>query len=100
MAYLYLVYGLAFVVLGFVLALHARLPVTALPRRLLWLLVGFGLLHGIHEWIEMSELFRLEADGTTPGRLLGVIAAVALAASFALLLQFGAEWLIARQKLP
>jgi signal transduction histidine kinase len=91
--YVFLIYGLAFVALGLILALEARLPVVVVPRRVLVLLAGFGLTHGLHEWVEMAFLVR----PATPHPALAVLGPLALALSFTFLLQVGVETLVRRR---
>lgn len=49
----YFVYGLAFFSLGLVLFLESGRYTTLGESRSLKFLAGFGLLHGLHEWIDM-----------------------------------------------
>ncbi|HRQ22043.1 MAG TPA: sensor histidine kinase [Anaerolineales bacterium] len=53
----YLIYGLAFFSMGLVLILEARRTSPHLgQRRLLVPLALFGLMHGMHEWLQMFKL--------------------------------------------
>lgn len=92
MIYVYLPYGLAFIALGLVLSLQARMPVLVLPRALLWLLAAFGLTHGTHEWLTMAALVEAikRSAGVIPALRVGALYLGAL--SFLLLAQFGIEW--------
>ena len=82
---IYFVYGLAFFVTGLAVWLEAS-RASALPQaRALPFLAGFGLIHGSHEWVEMFQL--MAPDPPTP--LFQVLRLLALAVSFALLVEFG-----------
>jgi signal transduction histidine kinase len=50
---IYLIYGLAFFTMGLALMLESGRSPLLVERRTLWLLALFGLLHGVHEWIEI-----------------------------------------------
>jgi len=82
---LYLLYGLAFFTLGVaILSRDMRLSELGIAK-ILWLLAGFGIIHGFHEWLELLE--QLYPDVVSPAftqfRLLIV------SSSFLLLLYFG-----------
>jgi len=82
---LYLLYGLAFFTLGVaILSRDMRLSELGIAK-ILWLLAGFGIIHGFHEWLELLE--QLYPDVISPTftqfRLLIV------SSSFLLLLYFG-----------
>jgi len=82
---LYLLYGLAFFTLGVaILSRDMRLSELGIAR-ILWLLAGFGILHGFHEWLELLEqLYPAVVSPTfTQFRL------VLVSSSFLLLLYFG-----------
>ena len=101
MAYLYLIYGAAFMGLGLVLLLQSRLPVGVLPHRQLRLLASFGWLHGLHEWLEMAAIIQNRINGGIEEQpWLEALAAFALATSFATLAQFGVEWFVREKRLP
>jgi signal transduction histidine kinase len=57
---LYLLYGLAFFTLGVaILSRDIRFSELGIAR-ILWLLAGFGIIHGFHEWLELLEKFNPE----------------------------------------
>ncbi len=92
--YAHLSYSLAFMALGLAMLVAARLSAPVLPRRALWFFAGFGLTHGLHEWLELGQ--EVDLVGTGVHRLelyLGLASALALL-SFLLLLQAGVEALI------
>lgn len=53
---IYLSYGLAFFTMGLALMLESGRSSRLVERRTLWLLASFGLLHGLHEWMEIVLL--------------------------------------------
>ncbi len=80
---IFLFYGLAFLALGFVIAVQHE-PDSALRlSRVLWWLAAFGFLHGLLEWTELWRLVR----GDTP--LLAAARPFLLLASFVMLFEFG-----------
>ena len=86
---IYFVYGLAFFLLGFAIALQLlRDSRLDLARSLTWL-SAFGITHGLFEW---GDLFiPIQANYLNPlaVRTLNIIHLVLLAVSFTLLFQFG-----------
>lgn len=91
---IYGLYGLAFFVTGVVVALESgRSSQLALTRSLPYL-AGFGLVHGIHEWIEMFLLMTPEAGGSL--QLIEAISILLLAVSFVLLIEFATRLMSAQ----
>ncbi|OGV63952.1 MAG: hypothetical protein A3K19_00325 [Lentisphaerae bacterium RIFOXYB12_FULL_65_16] len=80
MDFIFLVYGLAFVLLAAVCASLSRDPVRRLPWHWLGL---FGLAHGANEWLDMVAL----GFGDTPG--FAALRLGVMALSFAFLVEFG-----------
>ena len=66
---IYLTYGLAFFTLGLALLLESGRSSRLVARRTLWLLALFGLLHGLHEWIEIILLLVNWAGSPFPATL-------------------------------
>ncbi len=82
---LYLLYGLAFFTLGVsILSRDIRLSELGIAR-IIWLLAAFGLVHGVHEWLEL--LVQLNPDIQTSLFTYFRLAVVSL--SFLFLLYFG-----------
>jgi len=79
MDYIYLVYGFAFITMA--LAVFGLMRVKNQKMPWVWLLV-FALLHGLHEWAEMTAL----SMGDKPW--LAMLRLVVLATSFTFLLKF------------
>jgi diguanylate cyclase (GGDEF)-like protein/PAS domain S-box-containing protein len=82
---MYFVYGLAFFALGLAVLLYPRGKSELALARGLWLVGLFGLLHGLHEWVEMLAL-AAGSPGQPPYTIFEVIL---LPASFLCLLLYG-----------
>ncbi len=59
MTLIFFVYGLAFFCMGLVVMLEGGRASDARLRHALRPLVGFGLVHGVHEWLEMFHQLRV-----------------------------------------
>ncbi len=82
---LYMIYGLAFFTLGVaILSRDTRLSELGIAR-ILWLLAVFGIIHGIHEWLELLE--QLNPDLQSAGFSLFLL--IVVSTSFLFLLYFG-----------
>jgi signal transduction histidine kinase len=89
MLLVFFIYGLAFFLLGMAILLQRRSGSAFNIGNSLWLLAGFGLLHGLGEWMEMF-LALGDIYWTPPGTEVIKIASLYFeAASFVCLLQFG-----------
>lgn len=86
---IYFVYGLAFFVLGVALMLASRQESELRFVSAIRPLAGFGITHGVHEWIEMFQHIRLATGAAPPGPLAEAVRVALLAASFMMLLMFG-----------
>jgi len=87
----YFIYGLAFFSMGIVLLLEvSRTPLMAAPLRLMRPLGIFGILHGLHEWMEIFILVIRRAGGEISPSILWVRVGV-LAFSFIALWLYGYE---------
>ena len=62
----YFAYGLAFFSMGLILVLEASRTPSLEQKKLLLPLAVFGLLHGIHEWLEVFTLQNEELHGSLP----------------------------------
>ena len=60
MPHIYFVYGLAFFILGLTVAYELGRTLDTRFKRALLPLAFFGLVHGIHEWVEMFQLIARE----------------------------------------
>ena len=98
--HIYLIYGLGFFTLGLAVALEAGRSSDSRFARAMRPLALFGLLHGVHEWIEMFVLVSTNAfDWTAPAweewARLGLVAL-----SFASLASFGIQMLYTDPRRP
>jgi signal transduction histidine kinase len=85
---IYFVYGLGFLAMGLAMTLEIARSSKIINPRLLFLLAGFGLLHGIHEWLEIF-LMQLNWVGFDLPLWLSIFRLCLLAVSFLLLFIFG-----------
>jgi len=86
---LYFFYGLAFLFLGISIVVKDKSTSELRLAKYLWLLAGFGFVHGAHEWLELYLLF--EGRRLTEYQLFFVNTFIlfAVVLSFFFLLQFG-----------
>jgi signal transduction histidine kinase len=82
-------YGLAFFAMGLALALASQRTSEFRFAQAIRPLAAFGVLHGIHEWIEMFQKIATLTGGYTPAVPEEVVRLAILIASFAMLLAFG-----------
>ncbi len=85
---LYFIYGLAFFTMGIALALESRRSPALAERRALVPLAVFGLLHGLHEWMEIVLIQGTWLEVPFPQEIEG-LRVILLALSFLPLLGFG-----------
>jgi PAS domain S-box-containing protein len=96
MAVVFFIYGLAFFLLGFAIMLYPRKSSEFRLADHLYLIAGFGIIHGINEWLDLFILISNSSDTTT----LKVIRAATLPLSFLCLIHFGAKTIpLANKKL-
>lgn len=93
-AAVYFLYGLTYFVMGMVLTLFAgkpsRLPLT---KPLSWL-AGYGIIHGIHEWLAMLGYIgrsSVSVNGIYAGYSLSILGLITLVISGVMLMRFGIE---------
>jgi signal transduction histidine kinase len=90
---IFFAYGLAFFIMGLVVALQSRQSSRLeLARSLNWL-AGFGILHGLNEWGDLFIPIQAAYLSTPLVNLLFVIQLVLLALSFTCLFSFGVSLL-------
>src|SRR3989304_968737 len=60
----YLIYGLAFIILGVIIFLQLRITEKSEFRllKILWYLAFFGITHGIHEYIDLLFIYKGNND--------------------------------------
>ena len=90
---IYFVYGLAFFGMGLALALEANRSPSLVEARLLRPLAIFGIIHGIHEWLDSYLLQLIPLGFQIPIWLLWLRVAL-LSGSFGFLLVYGLKTLI------
>jgi len=84
---IYFIYGLAFLGMGIAMALESgRLPALA-EARVLHPLAAFGLIHGVHEWME-SYILQAQSLGTQLPTWLPWLRVIFLITSFSALMLF------------
>ncbi len=91
--YVYFFYGLAFFSLGLLVLLETTRGSEFRFARALRPLAAFALLHGVHEWWEMFQIFAANTAGYVPGPWEEGARTLLLAASFLALLAFGVRLL-------
>lgn len=82
-------YGLAFFVMGIALIFASRQTSEFKFVRAIRPLAAFGILHGVHEWIEMFQKITTLTSGYVPSIFEEVSRLVILLLSFVMLLAFG-----------
>ena len=87
MLFVWFIYGLAFFVLGLVVLVYPKKGSAFKLANDIWLIAGFGLLHGINEWLDMF----IAIGKPFPPDILKIIRLVTLVGSFLFLLRFGTK---------
>jgi signal transduction histidine kinase len=87
----YFFYGLSFFVMGLAILLEFGHSSNLDFARALRPLIGFGLIHGAHEWFEMFMIIRERTIGPLNAAWVLPFRLVALAVSFLFLIAFGAR---------
>lgn len=87
----YFFYGLSFFVMGLAVLLEFGHSSKLDFSRSLRPLIGFGLIHGCHEWFEMFLLIRERISGPFDTPWILPVRLIALATSFLFLIAFGAR---------
>jgi signal transduction histidine kinase len=85
---IYFIYGLGFLAMGMAMALEIVRSSSIINTKMLIPLAGFGLVHGIHEWLEIF-LMQLTWGGYEFPVWLSIFRLSLLAISFILLMIFG-----------
>lgn len=93
LVFIFLFYGLAFFSMGLAITLEIGHGSDPRLKHALRPLAGFGLLHGLHEWIEMLELLGVLPGYQTAELLWSGVRTGLLAFSFLSLAAFGASLL-------
>ncbi|MBC8471918.1 MAG: PAS domain-containing protein [Planctomycetes bacterium] len=87
MLFVWFIYGLAFFVLGLVILVYPKKPSVFKLADDIWLIAGFGIVHGINEWLDMF----LAIGKPFPPDILKIIRLATLVGSFLFLLRFGTK---------
>src|SRR5512136_105999 len=87
----YFFYGLSFFVMGLAVLLEFGHSSKLDFARALRPLIGFGIIHGSHEWFEMFLIIRDRISGPVTAPWVLPVRVVALAVSFLFLIAFGAR---------
>jgi signal transduction histidine kinase len=88
MELVFFIYGLAFFLLGFAITLYPKKSSGFRLADHLYLIAGFGIIHGINEWL---DLFILILDSPNIIYILEIARAATLPVSFLCLIHFGAK---------
>jgi signal transduction histidine kinase len=94
----YFFYGLSFFVMGLAILLEVGHSSKLDFARALPPLIGFGLIHGCHEWFEMFLLIRERIYGPYTAPWVLPVRLIALATSFLFLIAFGARLITGVEK--
>jgi signal transduction histidine kinase len=89
MVAIYFFYGLAFFVLGLALIFSGRQSSEFRFARAIVPLAAFGVLHGLHEWIEMFQIIASQTGGDGSVLWVNICRLLLLTISFLMLLAFG-----------
>ncbi|MFA4854695.1 MAG: hypothetical protein WC616_05045, partial [Candidatus Omnitrophota bacterium] len=81
----FFIYGLAFVIMGLAIWIQPRKGSSFKLADVLWLLGGFGLIHGINEWLDMWIIIKGENFS------LDTIRSFVLVISFLFFFEFGRQ---------
>jgi PAS domain S-box-containing protein len=87
MLFVWFIYGLAFFVLGLAILVYPKKPSVFKLADDIWLIAGFGIVHGINEWLDMFIAF----EKPFPPDILKIIRLATLVGSFLFLLRFGTK---------
>ncbi len=87
MIFIWFVYGLAFFTLGLVIIVYPKRGSAFKLANYIWLIAGFGILHGINEWLDMF----INLGEPFPPEVLKIIRPVTLTVSFLFLVRFGTK---------
>ncbi len=93
MVAVFFIYGLAFFALGFAVAVYPKKDSEFKLAEHLYLIGGFGLLHGVNEWLDMFLLI----EPFSESRALVLVRAFTLPVSFIFMVQFGARAIAANR---
>lgn len=87
MVFVWFIYGLAFFALGLVVTIYPKKGSKFELAREIWLIAGFGILHGINEWLDMF----IHLGEPFPAEILKIMRIATLVGSFIFLVRFGTK---------
>ena len=87
MSFVFLIYGLAFFILGFSILLYPKKGSGFKLAKYLYLIAGFGILHGINEWLDLFIMIKEPIDPA----ILEILRMISLPASFLFFFQFASK---------
>ena len=93
MIFIWFIYGLAFFTLGLAIIVYPKRGSAFKLANYIWLIAGFGILHGINEWLDMF----INLGEPFPPNVLKVIRMATLVGSFLFLLRFGTKAIYERK---
>ena len=94
MIFIWFIYGLAFFALGLVIVVYPKKHSMFKLANHIWLIAGFGLLHGINEWLDMF----IAIGGSLPVEILKLLRMFTLLVSFLFLFRFGTKVIVENRK--
>ncbi len=94
MIFIWFIYGLAFFTLGLVIVIYPKKPSMFKLASHIWLIAGFGLLHGMNEWLDMF----IAIGEPLPAEILRPLRMFTLVLSFLFLLRFGTKAIVEDKK--
>ena len=94
----YFLYGLSFFVMGLAILLEVGHASKLDFSRALRPLIGFGIIHGCHEWVEMFLIIYNSIYGPIDAPWIFPVRIIALAISFLFLIAFGARLITGVEK--
>lgn len=93
----FMVYGLSFVIMAVSILIQPRKESVFRLSDILWILAGFGLTHGLNEWLDMFSIIVLKRGGQDSD-LFNFVRLTILAVSFVFLFEFGRRLLLLKLK--
>ena len=100
MEVVFFIYGLAFFILGFAVLLYPKKGSSFALAKSIKLIAGFGILHGINEWLDMFLLINEHVATSIDPLALEIIRMATLPISFAYLVHFGVRILKLKTSKP
>jgi len=93
----FMVYGLSFVIMAVSILIQPRKESIFILSDILWILAGFGLTHGLNEWLDMFGIIAIKVGGKD-SNLFNFVRLIVLAVSYLFLLEFGRRLLLLKSK--